>query len=171
MDAKDQDRINQLKSSGSPLHVEYVEPLSKKEKASFNGTMYEQMGMYVIMGIILVGAPFLADADELSDKNQIIVASAIFVGYSTLVILAFIKMRRAYSSSKLVIKGFITSKAAEQKKQNTYYSLTVGNKEIGVDYGVYRQYKIGDAGVFYYFNSWGSRLLSHSKIEDNDIDL
>lgn len=171
MNTRNQDLMNEMKAAGKPLHVEYEEPLSKKEQASFQRTTYDQMGMYAFLGIMLVGVPFLAKENELSFTYQIVIATAIFIGYGTLVILVFIKMRRAYRSSKRVIKGFITAKSAEQKKQNTYYSLTVGSNELGVDYQVYDHYEIGDAGVFYYFNNWGSQLLSHAKIEDSDLDL
>ena len=156
-------------ASGKPLHVESVLPLSEKEKASFNSNVYGQMFMYVVLGFILAGAPFIASKEELSDDNKIIIASAILIGYVPLLIVVFIKMRRAFSSSKVVIKGFITSKAAEKTKKDTHYSLTVGSKGIAVEHSVYNTYEIGDAGEFHYFNRWGCKLLGHTKIEDIDL--
>jgi len=168
MNTISRDQIDEMKALGKPLHVESVVPLSEKEKTSFNSSVYGQMFMYVVLGIILAGAPFIANEKELSHDNKIIIASAILIAYTPLLIAVFIKMRRAYSSSKVVVKGFITSKTAEKKKKDTYYSLTVGSKEIGVDYGVYNKYEVGDAGEFHYFNSWGCQLLKHTKI---DIDM
>jgi len=163
-----QDQINEMVASGKPLHVESVLPLSEKEKASFNSNVYGQMFMYVVLGFILAGAPFIASKEELSDNNKIIIAAAILIAYAPLLIGVFIKMRKAYSSSKVVVKGFITAKAVEKMKKDTYYSITIGSKEISVDYSVYNKYEVGDAGEFHYFNAWGCQLLKHAKI---DIDM
>ena len=159
-------RIDELLASGTTLHSITQEPLTKKDRAQLMSARNDQMIGYVFMGILLVGVPFLASDEDLTWVSKIIIASGVFIGYGTLVVLVYLKMNRAYKqSSKEIIKGFITSKNAERKEKNTHYSLMVGTEEINVTVGVYAHYQIGDAAEFHRFSKWGAVLLSHKKID------
>jgi len=163
-------RIDELFASGIALHVITNEPLTKKDKAQLMRARNEQMIAYIFMGILLVGVPFLASEEDLAWHYKIMIATGVFLGYGTLVVLVYRKMNRAYNqSSKEVIKGFVTAKNAERKEKSTHYSLMVGTKEISVTVGVYAHYQIGDAGEFHRFSDWGTVLLSHRKIDGASI--
>jgi hypothetical protein len=159
-------RIDELLASGTALHSITQEPLTKKDIAQLMSARNDQMIGYLFMGILLVGVPFLAADEDLTWVSKIIIATGVFVGYGTLVVLVYLKMNRAYKqSSKEIIKGFITSKNAERKEKNTHYSLMIGKEEFNVSLGIYAYYQVGDAAEFHRFSKWGTVLLSHKKID------
>ncbi len=163
-------RIDKLLASGIALHVITHEPLTKKEKARLMSSRNEQMIAYIFMGILLVGVPFLASEEELAWLYKILIATGVFLGYGTLVVLVYKKMNRVYNQSgKEVIKGFVTAKNAERKEKSTNYTLMVGTQEINVTTGVFAHYQVGDAGEFHRFSGWGTVLLSHRKIDGASI--
>jgi len=159
-------RIEELLASGIALHVLTQEPLNKKDKAQLMSARNGQMIAYTLMSVCLVGVPFLASEEELARFYKIIIASGVFLGMGTLLVLLYKKMNLAYNQSgKEVIKGFIISKNAERKEKSTHYSLMVGTEKINVTVGVFAHYQVGDAAEFQRFSKWGTILLSHKKID------
>lgn len=159
-------RIDELLASGIALHTITHEPLTKKDRAQLMSARNDQMIAYIFMGILLVGVPFLAPDEELAWVYKIMIATGVFLGYGTLIVVVSVKMNRAYNqSSKEIIKGFVISKNAVRKEKDTHYSLMIGKEEFNVSMGIYAYYHVGDAAEFHRFSKWGTVLLSYKKID------
>lgn len=166
-------KMREMLAAGKPLHAVRQVPMTPEECKEVGKGVYYQMFTYLLMGVGLVGFPFLAKEEELSKLSKYLISSAILVGYGTLVVMVYNKMRKAYNGTKDVITGFITEKSTEQlKKGGRCYYLTIGaDGLISVDLSEYRQYEVGDAIEAHEFNNWGHVLLSHRRIEISEGDM
>ncbi len=159
-------KMKEMLAAGKPLCKVSEEPMTAAERKEVGGARYYQMFMYVLMGVGLVGFPFLAKEDELTKFQQYLIASLIFVGYGYLIVMVYLKMMKAYNGTKEVIIGFITEKSKESAKRGYHYYFTIGaDKLIEVDINEYRQYEVGDAVEAHEFVNWGLVLLSLKRIE------
>jgi hypothetical protein len=159
-------RIRELLASGKPLHITRQEPTTKEERKVLQRAGYSQMGLYLILGVCIVGVPFLANEDELSKNYQYGIAAGLLLAYGTLLVLVFVRMRQAYAKSKNVITGFITAKSREPMKQGYAHFITLGKDQIiRIDTGSWHRYAIGDAVECHVFSNWGTVVLSHKPVE------
>jgi hypothetical protein len=159
-------KMSEMQTAGKPLVAVREVPMTAEEKKLVGNGAYYQMFMYLLLGVGLVGFPFLAKEDELTKFQQYLISSLIFVGYGTLVVMVFLKMRKAYNGTKDVITGFITEKSKESAKRGYHYYFTIGaDKLIEVNINEYQQYQVGDAVEAHEFNNWGHVLLSIKRIE------
>lgn len=159
-------KMREIQAAGKPLVAIREEPMTAAEKKEVGNGAYYQMFMYLLLGVGLVGFPFLAKEEELSKFYKYLISTLIFVGYGTLIVLVYLKMRKAYNGTKDVITGFITEKAKEPAKKGYHYYFTIGaDKLISVNINQYQQYQVGDAVEAHQFNNWGHVLLSIQRVE------
>lgn len=165
--------MRELQTAGKPLHTKREEPMTAEERKEVSGGVYYQMFMYLILGVGLVGFPFLAKEDELNMFQKYLISSLIFLGYGTLIVMVYKKMQAAYNGTKDVVMGFVTEKSREQlKKGGVCCFLTIGvDFPVQVELSVYRQYEVGDAIEVHEFSNWGHVLLSHKRLEISESNI
>jgi hypothetical protein len=159
-------RLSEMLAAGTPLYVVREEPMTEEERKPLLASGRQQMAMYVLMGIGIVGVPFLASAEELSDFYKYLISSALLLGYGWLIIAAYRKMQKGYAAPKKVISGFVTAKSRKPMKRGYAHELTIGKDQvIPVTTGMYHRYEVGDAVECHLFSGWGTVLLGLYPIE------
>ena len=160
------DRIRELLSRNIPLHVVRKEPLTPGERKQLYASGFRQVVLYILMGACIVGVPFLATEEELSMNSRYLIASGLFVSYTTLLVLLVIRMRQAYAKPKQVITGFITAKSRQPMKRGYAHFITLGkDRVIQVDTGSFHRYQLGDAVECHMFSGWGTVVFSHRLVD------
>jgi len=166
METEKELRIRELLAAGTPLHVLRHEPLTREEQRELQMSGYQQMALYIFMGVCIVGVPFLASEEELSRPYKYLISGALLFGYGWLLLAVYRKMQAAYAGPKEVITGFITSKERERMKRGYAHYITVGkDKLVAVESGAYHRYQIGDAVEVHEFTKWGNVVFRHKKID------
>jgi len=159
-------QMHELLAAGKPLHVVRQEPMTPEERKQLQQSGNQQMGMYLLLGVCLVGWPFLVTEEELSAISKNSIAIGTFLAYGTLLVLVYLKMQKAYSKPKEVITGFITAKSREKMKRGYAHFITIGKDQvIRIDTGAWHRYAIGEAVECHVFSGWGTVVFSHQPVE------
>lgn len=157
--------MQELLAAGKPLHISREEPMTEEERKELWASGYQQMALYIVLGVCLAGVPFLGSEAELSWNSKYLISAGVAIAYASLLVAVYMKMRRAYSGTKQVITGFITEKSREKMKQGYAHFITVGKDElIRVDTGSYHRYALGDTVECHVFRRWGIVVFSHKPV-------
>lgn len=167
-------QLEDLQSSGQPLHYEVDVPLTPQDRTLIKGLFFKIALFCIALAIPFAGVLYFFRSEEM----VLLICGVALLSFIYIIAKAGYQLgSNLKAGKKTVVRGIITDRftrkeygAADEdgKREEKIVSyFQVGAREFRVDRGIYGDHKIGEAVELHYITSTGGKpyFIHHHRLE------